>query len=66
MGMNSLEEDALFQLHGWTKDLIRRRWEAPRFGIELGFDDVVALTETPEGEVTLRQVVVAYGEAPHD
>lgn len=61
--MNSMEEDALFEANGWTKNLIARRWESPRFGIELGFDDLVAITETPEGEAYLRQVVVQYGEA---
>lgn len=61
--MTSWEEDELLTSWGWTKNLIARRWESPRFGIELGFDDLVAITETPEGEAYLRQVVVQYGEA---
>lgn len=59
--MNSLDEDALFERWGWTKDLIARRWESPR-GLVLDFDDLVGLTETPAGEDALRQIVAAYGE----
>lgn len=76
--MSSLEEDALFESHGWLKNLIARRWESPR-GLALGFDDLVGLTETTDssakrrrqrqrrcatgGEDTLRQLVAVYGEA---
>lgn len=60
--MNSMEEDALFESFGWTKNLIARRYESPR-GLWLSFDDLVGLTETPEGEDTLRQLVAVYGEA---
>ena len=58
--MNSMEEEELFLKAGWTKNLITRRWESPG-GLWLGFDDLVGLTETPEGEDTLRQIVAAYG-----
>lgn len=59
--MNSMQEDALFEAHGWQKNVVQRRWESPR-GLWLGFDDLVGLTETPEGEDTLREIVRAYGE----
>jgi len=59
--MNSMEEDSLFAEHGWTKDLIGRRWVSPK-GIVLRFDDVVGLTDTPEGEEALREAVEVYGE----
>lgn len=58
--MNSSEEDALFLKYGWTKDLIARRWESPR-GFRVGFDVIVSLTGTPEGEEALRAYVAGYG-----
>lgn len=60
MGMSSMDEDALFAEWSWTKDLIKRQYEGP-FGHYLGFDDVVGLTSTPEGEAYLRTVVATYG-----
>lgn len=60
--MTSWEEDELFADWGWQKNLVQRRWESPG-GLWLGFDDLVGLTETPEGEATLRRIVAAYGEA---
>lgn len=61
MPMSSMEEDALFAEWGWEKDLIQRHYTGP-YGHIIGFDDIVGLTTTPEGEAYLRTVVASFGQ----
>lgn len=58
--MNSMEERALFESAGWEYDYIARQWVAPN-GNYITLDDLVAATETPQGEAELIAIVHRYG-----
>ena len=58
--MNSEEERDLFEAYGWERNLVKRYWLAPA-GVKLPVDDVMVLTDTPEGEAYLRRVIARYG-----
>lgn len=63
MGINSWEEDKLFEEWSWEKDLIQRVYRSPDGMIELPFDDVMRATSSgPLGELELKEVVMAYGQ----
>lgn len=59
--MSSWDEDKLFADWGWEKDLINRVYRGP-FNHELGFDAVMQLTSTPDGEAQLKAFVRRYGK----
>lgn len=59
-GLSSWEEDELFAQHGWEKNLIRREFEGP-LGHRIDFDQVMDMTQSPDGEESLRVLVRRYG-----
>lgn len=64
--MNSDEERALFELYCWSQDMVQRKWIAPdqiasdgsQFDVEIGFDEVVGLSQEKEGEQQLRRFIL--------
>lgn len=67
--MNSDEERALFELYCWSQDMVQRKWIAPdqiasdgsQFDVEIGFDEVVGLSQEKEGEQQLRRFILEWG-----
>ena len=62
--MNSDDERVLFEAHGWTQDLIGRRWVAPNGVAQVETDELVRYTETRYGETQLRAYVRRFGRRP--
>lgn len=60
--MNSLEEKALFEAHGWEKDYISGDWVSPGSPtITITTKMLMEYTTTKDGEETLKDVIKGYG-----
>lgn len=60
-----MEEKELFESYGWEYDYIKRKWIAPD-GQYIEQDSLVALNDSPETELTLRNLVIMHGRRSKD